>query len=130
MVDRRFFKEALGWGFALWLFGYVLGIVFFFLVPASLIGWAITPFGIAATLWVLLKKVGEGSLGYYVSLGTAWAIVAIACDYLFLVQLLQPAGGYYKADVYLYYALTFLLPLAVWWWKRRGEPRAGEVSPQ
>jgi hypothetical protein len=38
---------------------------------------------------------------------------------LFIVKLLNPADGYYKADVYLYYALTFISPLIVGWWKER-----------
>jgi hypothetical protein len=40
---------------------------------------------------------------------------------------LSPAGGYYKADVYLYYALTFISPLIVGWWKRgRHEPHISQ----
>ena len=52
---RQFTKDALGWGFVLWLIGYVLGILFFAFVPSNLIGWVIMPIGIAVTLWILLK---------------------------------------------------------------------------
>lgn len=40
-----------------------------------------------------------------------WTLIAIIFDYFFLVKLLKPADGYYKLDVYLYYSLTFILPV-------------------
>ena len=113
MTARQFARDALGWGVALWLFGYVLSIALFAFVPASLLGWLVTPFGIAATLLVLARHVGGPSLGYYVLLGVTWAVLAVVLDYLFIVRLFQPTDGYYKLDVYLYYVLTLLLPVAV-----------------
>jgi glucan phosphoethanolaminetransferase (alkaline phosphatase superfamily) len=41
-----------------------------------------------------------------------WTIIAVAFDYIFLVKVFKPAGGYYKLDVYLYYIFTFILPVA------------------
>lgn len=108
-----------GWGFGLWLFGYVLGIILFAVVPPELLGWVITPFGVAATLWVLLKKVKLSSLSQYVLMSVGWLVIAVVCDYVFLVQLFKPADGYYKLDVYLYYLLTLALPMAVGWWKTK-----------
>lgn len=55
-MDKQLLKDALGWGFVLWLIGYALGFVVFFIVPPSVIGWVIMPIGIIITLWVLLKK--------------------------------------------------------------------------
>jgi hypothetical protein len=118
-MNKQLLKDALGWGFGLWLIGYVLGFIFFFIVSPSLIGWFVTPLGVIITLWVLLKKVKGGTLGYYLALAVVWTAIAIAFDYVFMVKMLNPAGGYYKADIYLYYALTFVLPLAVFWWKKR-----------
>lgn len=109
----------MGWGFLLWLIGYALGIILFTLVPPSAIGWIITPFGIAITLWVLFKKIKSESIRYYVLLAAAWTVIAVVCDYFFLVKAFNPADGYYKFDVYVYYALTFFLPLCVGWWKGR-----------
>jgi len=40
---KPFLKDALGWGFALWLIGCALGVALFLVVPPSLIGWLITP---------------------------------------------------------------------------------------
>lgn len=106
-------------GFLLWLFGYVLGFIFYALVPRAVIGWYIMPFGIAATLWVLFKKIKRDSFGCYVGLGVIWTLLAVLLDYLFIVQALHPTESYYKLDVYIYYALTFALPVAFGWWKKR-----------
>jgi hypothetical protein len=116
-MNRQLLKDSLGWGFVLWLIGYVLGIVLFFVLPPSLLGWVIMPIGLIVTLWVLLNKVKSGALQYYLVLAIVWTAIAIAFDYLFIVKALSPADGYYKLDVYLYYALTFIVPLIVGWWK-------------
>lgn len=118
-MDKTLLKQALGWGFLLWLFGYALGMILFFMVPSDLIGWFITPFGMAATIWVLWKKIASDRFIHYVALAFVWTLIAVVCDYLFLVKVLQPADGYYKLDVYLYYALTFVLPLLAGWRKGR-----------
>ena len=120
-MNRPLLKDGLLWGGALWLIGYILGFIFFAFVPTAIIGWVIMPFGVALTLWVVYAKIKSHSLPYYAALGAAWAIIAIVCDYLFLVQLLKPIDGYYKLDVYLYYALTLLLPVLVGWYKNRAQ---------
>jgi hypothetical protein len=117
MIDKPMLKDSLGWGFILWLIGYVLGIILFFALPASVIGWIIMPIGILITLFVLLKRVQGGSFAYYLSLAVIWTFIAIALDYVFIVQALRPPDGYYKLDVYLYYIITFLLPITVGWSK-------------
>jgi len=116
-MSKQFLKDAFGWGFLLWLIGYILGIALFAVVPASLIGWVIMPIGIALTLWVLFKKTKGATLKYYLAIAVVWTIIAVIFDYFFLVKALKPADGYYKLDVYIYYAITFLLPLAVGWKK-------------
>ena len=117
MMNRQLLRDSFGWGFVLWLIGYVLGIVFFFVFPPSLIGWVIMPIGLIITLWVLLKKVKSASLRYYLILAVVWTVIAVVFDYLFIVKALKPADGYYKSDVYLYYLLTFVIPLTIGWWK-------------
>lgn len=116
-MNKQLLKDAFGWGLLLWLIGYALGIMLFALVPLSLIGWIIMPIGTVITLWVLLKKVKADSFGYYALLAVVWVLIAIVFDYFFLVKAFKPADGYYKPDVYLYYALTFGLPLIVGWKK-------------
>lgn len=110
-MNKQFLKDALLWGFILWLIGYALGFIFFAFIPASLIGWVIMPIGTVLTLLVAFKKVKGKTLGYYLAVAAVWTAIAVVCDYLFLVKALNPADGYYKLDVYLYYALTFVLPL-------------------
>lgn len=110
-MNKQFLKDALGWGVALWLIGYILGFIFFAFVPPAAIGWYIMPIGTLITLWVLMKKISYPTLNGYLQISVAWTLIAIIFDYFFLVKTLNPADGYYKLDVYLYYILTFLLPL-------------------
>jgi len=117
-MNRQLFKDTLGWGVLLWLIGYILGIILFMVVPTTLVGWIIMPIGTIITLWVLFKKVKGGSIKYYLLLAVIWTLIAIVFDYFFLVKVFKPADGYYKLDVYLYYALTFTLPLLVGWRKK------------
>ncbi|HEY6021838.1 MAG TPA: hypothetical protein VIY48_18835 [Candidatus Paceibacterota bacterium] len=116
-MNSQFLKDAFGWGTLLWIIGYVLGFVFFFVVPPAMVGWVIMPIGVAITLWVLFTKI-HGPFSHFVFVGVVWAIIAVVLDYFLLVQLLHPADGYYKLDVYIYYALTLLLPIAVGWFKK------------
>ena len=119
---------ALGWGVMLWFIGYMLGIALFFLLPVSVIGWVILPIGIIITLWVLLKKIKKQSMQYYIFLAFLWTAIAITFDYFFLVKVLKPEDGYYKLDVYLYYLLTFVLPLAAGLWRNHvGMKRGGNI---
>ena len=112
-MRRRLLKDSLGWGFLLWLLGYVLGVALFFALPPSMLGWVITPIVLVITVWVLLRRVNGESLGYYAIVAIVWTAIAVVSDYLFIVKAFNPPDGYYKLDVYLYYALTFALPLIV-----------------
>ena len=127
--QKKIFLNTIFWGFVLWLFGYILGFVFFAFVPKGVIGWVIMPFGVAATLWVLIKKITREKFGCYIGLGVVWMIMAIVLDYVFLVKLLH-AVDYYKVDVYLYYVLTLLLPLVVGWYKTRTHKAADQTLSQ
>ena len=111
-TKKALFLNTIFWGFVLWLFGYILGFVFFAFVPKNLLGWVIMPFGIAVTLWVLFKKIARKEFKCYFGLAIFWTLIAVAFDYLFIVKLLK-SPNYYKLDVYIYYLLTFLLPITV-----------------
>ena len=110
-------RDALGWGVALWLIGYVPGIALFFVLPTTVIGWSIMPAGVLITLWVLLTRIKYRSVWQYAILSLFWTALAIGLDYLFIFKLFSPEDGYYKLDVYVYYGVTFLMPLAVGWWR-------------
>jgi hypothetical protein len=117
-MSKQLLKDSLGWGFILWLIGYVLGIVLIFVLPSSIIGWVIMPIGILITVGVLLKMVKSDDFLYYLKLAIVWTVIAVVFDYLFIVKAFNPADGYYKLDVYLYYALTFIIPLIIGWWNK------------
>lgn len=110
-MNGQVLKEAFGWGFILWLIGYLLGILLFVVVPPAMIGWIIMPIGIVITLWALFKKIKKKTLSHFLMLSFVWTFMAIILDYIFIVKALKPADGYYKLDVYLYYIITFALPL-------------------
>jgi hypothetical protein len=118
-MNKQLLKDGLGWGILLWLIGYILGIILFMMIPPALLGWVIMPIGIIITLWVLFKKIKGDSIKYYLILAITWTMIAIIFDYFFLVMLFNPADGYYKLDVYLYYLITFILPLIVGWYKMK-----------
>ncbi len=120
-MNRQLLKDTLGWGFLLWLCGYVLGIILFMFVPISMVGWIIMPIGTVVTVWVLLKKIKINYFRHYISLAFIWTLIAISFDYLFLVSVFKPADGYYKLDVYVYYLFTFILPLLLGFIKNKYE---------
>lgn len=124
IMTKQLLKDTLGWGFILWLIGYGLGIMLYAVVPLSLIGWIVMPVGTLITLWVLWKKIKGKSMSYYLKIAIVWTLIAVAFDYFFLVKAFKPADGYYKLDVYLYYVLTFSLPLAVGWYKIKHHKKA------
>jgi hypothetical protein len=115
---KKILLSTLLWGFLLWLFGYILGIVFFAFVPGEMIGWFVLPLGLVATLWVLFKKIARKAFMDYLVLGIFWLVLAVVLDYFFIVQLFQ-STDYYKPDVYLYYFLTLALPTIVGFYKLR-----------
>lgn len=118
-------RSIIGWGIVLWLVGYVLGFLFYMVVPPAMIGWYLMPIGCVLTCIVLWRWVPLVSHQRALAISIGWTIIAIVCDYFGIVRLLAPADGYYKLDVYLYYVLTFALPLCVYMIKRRSSRVAG-----
>lgn len=116
MLTKKTLVDAPLLGFLVWLIGYLAGIVLYFFVPADVLGWIL--FVIFTPIVILIcykrfKKRSE-SISYYALVAAVWLVIAIAFDYLFLVGLLN-APNYYKLDVYVYYASTFLIPFLVGW---------------
>lgn len=116
-MSKKIIIDTVGWGVVFWLIGYLLGIILFFFIPPSLLGWFIMPIGITLTLWVLLKKITSNSIKYYLLLGVVWTLIAVLSDYFLLVKVFKPIDGYYKLDVYIYYFTTLFLPVIVGWMK-------------
>jgi hypothetical protein len=116
---KKLLVDSLVWGVVLWLIGYLLGMIAFMVVPANMIGWVISPIAIVITLWVLIKKINGPNMLYYLKVAAVWTVIAVVLDYLFLVLLFKPSGGYYKLDVYFYYVTTFALPLIAGYFKTK-----------
>jgi hypothetical protein len=85
----------------------------FFSPFTDIMGWIITavftPVTIAVTWWWF--KTRDLPLTYFLRIGLVWTVIAMVLDYLFIVQLFQTT--YYSPDVFVYYALTFLIPAGV-----------------
>ena len=124
---KEWMKDTLGIGILIWLVGYVTSIVLFFSPYAGIMGWIITPVftpvTIAITWWYFRAR--NLPLTYFVGVGIAWTVIAIVLDYLFIVQLFQ--ATYYGPDVFLYYALTFLIPSGVGIYLVRTSGKMGEI---
>ncbi len=70
---------------------------------------------------------GSGSLSpcsTYAGVGAAWVLIAVVLDYLFIVLMFQ--ATYYGTDVFVYYTLTFLIPVGVGLYLKRNRT---DISP-
>ncbi|MCQ8894026.1 MAG: hypothetical protein NQU46_05285 [Methanolinea sp.] len=106
-------RDMVGLGVFLWLLGYIASILLFFSPYAPIMGWVITPafipVTIAITWWWFRRR--RLPLSYYIRVGLVWTVIAVVFDYLFIVVLFH--ATYYAIDVFLYYGLTFLIPVGV-----------------
>ncbi len=122
---KQWIKDTIGLGTGLWLFGYLASLLLFFSPFADIMGWIITavftPVTIAIAWWWFRAR--DLPLTYYVMVGVAWTVIAIVLDYLFIVRLFQTT--YYEIDVFVYYALTFLIPVGVGLYLRHIQSRPG-----
>lgn len=120
---KQFFTDTAGLGLAFWLIGYLLGIILFFTPLAPVMGWilfvCLTPVMAVVTYrWFSRRGL---PLSYFVQLAVAWTAIAVVFDYLFIVQLFHPVA-YYQADVLVYYAVTFLVPIGAGWYLQGHRP--------
>ena len=111
---QQLIKDTAGLGVALWLIGYLASLVLFFSPYAGAMGWILlvvcTPVTIAIT-WLWFRKRENLSLEYFAAVGVSWVVIAIVLDYLFIVLLFNAV--YYGIDVFVYYTVTFLIPVGV-----------------
>ena len=125
---KEWIKDTIGLGLIIWFIGYITSIVLFFSPFAGIMGWIITPVftpvTIAITWWWFRAR--NLPLVYYAKVGLVWTVIAIVCDYLFIVQMFQ--ATYYGPDVFLYYALTFLIPVGVGFYLVRKEEKNLEMQ--
>ena len=111
---KQWIKDTAGLGIVLWLMGYITSLVLFFTAFAGMMGWILisifTPITVAIVWW-WFKDREPLPLQYYAGVGVSWVLIAVVFDYLFIVLLFQAA--YYGIDVFVYYAVTFLIPVGV-----------------
>ena len=111
---NQWIKDTAGLGTVLWLIGYLASLALFFSPFAGYMGWVLiaifTPVTIVIAWWWFRQR-ERLPLGYYAGVGFAWVLIAVVLDYLFIVLLFQ--ATYYGPDVFVYYALTFLIPVGV-----------------
>ena len=123
---QQIFRDTAGLGTLLWLIGYLASMVLYFSPLSYSLGWIIlvifTPFTIWVTWWWFRPRVRLPP-EYYVKVGLAWTLIAVVLDYLFIVLLFH-SPQYYAPDVYIYYALMFLIPVGVGWYLGRAGPAA------
>jgi hypothetical protein len=124
---KQWMKDTAGLGTALWLLGYLASLVLFFTPFALVMGWILfallTPVTIVIAWWWFRKRECL-PLQYYAGVGVAWVLIAIVSDYLFIVLLLH--ATYYGIDVFVYYAMAFLIPLGVGLFLNRNRNEPGE----
>lgn len=111
---KQWIKDTAGLGTGLWLIGYLASLVLFFTPFSEIMGWILlaifTPVTVAITWWWFSKR-EHLNLQYYAGVGVAWVLIAVVLDYLFIVVAFQ--ATYYGVDVFVYYAMTFLIPVGV-----------------
>lgn len=113
-MHHQYLRDTLGLGLAFWLIGYLLSLVLYFIVPPEVMGWilfvVLTPV-MAGVTWRWFRG-RDLPVTYFLKVAGAWTVIAVVGDFLFIV-LLFSAQNYYRADVLIYYAVTFLIPLGV-----------------
>jgi hypothetical protein len=112
---QQWIKDMAGLGMGLWLIGYLASLALYFTpLWETMGGWILliifTPVTVAIAWW-WFKQRETLPLPYYAKVGIAWMLIAIVFDYLFIVRLFQ--ATYYGTDVFVYYAMTFLIPVGV-----------------
>ena len=111
---KQWIKDTAGLGTVLWLIGYLASLVLFFTPFAGIMGWILialfTPVTVAITWWWFRQRECL-PVRYYAGVGFTWVLIAVVLDYLFIVLLFQTT--YYGFDVFVYYAVTFLIPVGV-----------------
>ena len=104
--------DALGWVALLWFIGFALGVAAFPFVAPAYIGLVVLPILVPVTIWAVHRRFkGRGvPLPYYAVVGALWLLLAVALDYAVIVRGFQ-APNYYDADIFVYYAAMFVIPL-------------------
>jgi hypothetical protein len=122
-MDNAFIKarmiDVFVFGILIWLIGYIVSLILFSFVPNSILGWILCIVFTPITFLIAQRRFKNRKLKFfcYFMTGVIWTVIAIVLDYLFIVKLFS-AVDYYKVDVFVYYAITFLIPVIIGLGKR------------
>jgi uncharacterized membrane protein YfcA len=115
------YVDTLGFGFLVWLVIYFMGFLIVLIpgYPASILTPSVLiPLTVlfalvtAAFAFFRFRKRQGISWSYALLIGYTWTGIAILLDYVFIVLLFN-ARTYYRLDVFLYYAITLIVPTGV-----------------
>jgi hypothetical protein len=115
MNMEQLLRDTIGMGAVLWLAGYLASMaVYFSTLNYAIWGRIILLFYIPAATWIAWRYFTGRDLSrtYYTGVGIAWSLIAVILDYPFIV-LRFSAREYYTPDVYIYYAVMFLIPAGI-----------------
>jgi len=117
-MDNAFIKarmiDVFVFGILIWLIGYIASLILFSFVPNSILGWILCIVFTPITFLIAQRRFKNRKLKFfcYFMTGVLWVVIAAVLDYFFIVKLFSSVD-YYKADVYVYYAITFLIPTLI-----------------
>jgi hypothetical protein len=86
----------------------------FAFVPVARLGWIIMPVMAVVSVLAAFRRIrgSQESPTYFVIVGAVWLLIAVMLDDIFLVRAFL-VQGYYDLDVFIYYALMLVVPIAV-----------------
>jgi hypothetical protein len=117
-MEKGFIKSRMidifVFGIFIWLMGYIASIILFPFVPDNILGWILCIIFTPITIIIAYLRFRNRKLKLfcYFMTGVFWAIIAMILDYFFIVRLFNSVT-YYKPDVFVYYIVTFLIPLII-----------------
>jgi hypothetical protein len=119
---QQLLKDTAGIGTLLWLIGYLASLILYFSPLSYALGWVLLVIFTPFTIWVTWRWFWERTLplSYYAGVAVSWSVIAIVLDYLFIVLLFHSLD-YYKPDVFVYYAVMFLVPVGIGMYLKRHE---------
>ena len=123
-MDKKFIRTKLidifVFGILIWFIGYVASIVLYPFIPSNLLGWILCIIFTPITFLIAYFRFKERKqpMKCYIGVAVFWTVIAVIFDYLFIVRLFH-AVDYYKADVFVYYSVTFLIPIIIGLSKKR-----------
>jgi hypothetical protein len=104
----------IGLGLLIWLIGYIASIVLWGAVSPDMLGWVLFVVFLPLMIYIPYSRFRnrKETVGYYLLMASVWVLIAVVLDYLFIVQMFN-SQSYYKLDVYVYYAITFIAPFLI-----------------